>query len=560
MGYSSLATVQVWSPNMRAPRERTIDSVAIHCMAGNLTAQGCGEVFLPTSRRASSNYGVASDGTIGVYVDENNRSWCTSSSGVDSRAITIEVANTVASDPWPVSDQAYEALINLLVDICRRNPGLRSGLRWKADKQYALQAAAGGPVTEQNMFAHRWFEQKACPGDYLYSRFGQIADEVNRRLKLNIPLQGAVGSRKIVFIGDSRTVGMKAAVGSDNNIWSCKGSMSYDWMVKTGVPAVENQIGGTTAVCILMGINDMIYRPASDYSSYINKKGAEWIARGSTVFFVSINPVRKTGYKNITNEKIQTYNSQIRSALNAGIGYIDTYSAIFDSFNAPDGLHYDNATYKQIYDVIVAQAGSGGASTSFGISLNIDYKNFNPYIITLDRTTPQSFKLDKLRENRIVASVVEAGYYYSTRGAIMGKFENPLLSKQMAALDDADIPFGLFTIVRATSVRDARQEMYEFSFVIRRYPPKLGVWLQLDLRRAKSVNDGILQYYVDELTRLGFKSKMGIICDRKMLEKLDWDKFQNDFYLWLIDHVSSVDELDQLMNPEFFAFKKTKEA
>ena len=125
MGYSSLATVKIWSPYSRSRGGHQIDSVAIHCMAGNLSAKGCGELFLSPTNVASSNYGVGSDGTIGVYVDEDNRSICTSSTGVDSRAIAIEVANTQASEPWPVSDQAYEALINLLVDICRRHPGLR---------------------------------------------------------------------------------------------------------------------------------------------------------------------------------------------------------------------------------------------------------------------------------------------------------------------------------------------------------------------------------------------------------------------------------------------------
>ncbi len=93
----------------------------------------CGELFQNKERQASSNYGIGSDGRIGLYVDEANRSWCTSSASNDNRAVTIEVANTVAKDPWPVSDAAYKSLIDLLVDICQRNGIPR--LLWKGDKK-----------------------------------------------------------------------------------------------------------------------------------------------------------------------------------------------------------------------------------------------------------------------------------------------------------------------------------------------------------------------------------------------------------------------------------------
>ena len=144
-------------------------------MAGDLTVESCGNLFASPSRKASSNYGIGSDGRIGLYVEECNRSWCTSSSSNDNRAITIEVANNGgANQGWPVSDAAYRSLIALLVDICRRN-GIKR-LLWKGDKSLI------GQVDKQNMTVHRWFAAKACPGDWLYSRHGQIADEVNAKL------------------------------------------------------------------------------------------------------------------------------------------------------------------------------------------------------------------------------------------------------------------------------------------------------------------------------------------------------------------------------------------
>jgi N-acetyl-anhydromuramyl-L-alanine amidase AmpD len=177
MTNSSLVSYTKLSPNNSGTRNHVIDTVSIHCMAGNLSVESCGDLFAKPATRASSNYGIGSDGRIALYVSENDRSWCTSNSANDNRAVTIEVANTKAADPWPVSDAAYESLIQLLVDICQRN-GI-DALRWKGDKSLI------GQVDKQNMTVHRWFAAKSCPGDWLYERHGQIAEEVNRRLNAN---------------------------------------------------------------------------------------------------------------------------------------------------------------------------------------------------------------------------------------------------------------------------------------------------------------------------------------------------------------------------------------
>ena len=174
MSNSPLVSYTKLSPNHSGKRKHAIDTISIHCMAGNLSVERCGELFQSKERQASSNYGIGSDGRIALYVDEGNRSWCTSSSSNDNRAVTIEVANTVAKDPWPVSDAAYKSLIDLLADICRRN-GIPK-LLWKGDKSLI------GKVDQQNMTVHRWFANKSCPGDWLYSRHGQIAAEVNKKL------------------------------------------------------------------------------------------------------------------------------------------------------------------------------------------------------------------------------------------------------------------------------------------------------------------------------------------------------------------------------------------
>lgn len=170
---SPLATVKVLSPNHSGQRNHKIDTITIHCVVGQCSAQRIGEIFLPKERQASSNYGIGYDGQIGLYVEEKNRSWCSSSASNDHRAITIEVASDT-THPYAVNDKAYAALLNLVTDICKRN-GIKK-LLWQGDKNLI------GQVDKQNMTVHRWFANKSCPGDYLYNRHGEIAAEVNKRL------------------------------------------------------------------------------------------------------------------------------------------------------------------------------------------------------------------------------------------------------------------------------------------------------------------------------------------------------------------------------------------
>lgn len=175
MSNSTLATYTRISPNKTSPRNHRIDTITIHCMAGNLTVERCGELFAKRTRMASSNYGIGSDGRIGLYVEEKDRSWCSSNKANDMRAVTIEVANDGgAATGWHVSDAAMTSLIALVTDICRRN-GIKQ-LLWKGDKSLI------GQVDKQNMTVHRWFKNKACPGDYLYGKHAYIAAEVNKRL------------------------------------------------------------------------------------------------------------------------------------------------------------------------------------------------------------------------------------------------------------------------------------------------------------------------------------------------------------------------------------------
>lgn len=173
MSNSSLVSYVKMSPNKTSPRNHIIDTITIHCVVGQLSVETLGNIFAPKSRQASSNYGIGYDGRIAMYVEEKDRSWCSSSKSNDHRAITIECASDT-EHPYSINGEVYDALIELCVDICQRN-NIKE-LKWKADKSLI------GQPDKQNLTVHRWFSATACPGDYIYSHLGQIANDVNSKL------------------------------------------------------------------------------------------------------------------------------------------------------------------------------------------------------------------------------------------------------------------------------------------------------------------------------------------------------------------------------------------
>ncbi|WP_195376926.1 SPOR domain-containing protein [Anaerotruncus rubiinfantis] len=174
MSNSTLAGYTRITKNKKSPRNHKIDTITIHCYVGQVTAkQGC-DYFATTDRECSANYVVGKDGSIGISVEEKDRSWCSSNEANDQRAVTIEVASDT-KHPYAVTDKAYAALLDLVTDICRRN-GIKK-LVWSTKKSDRVNHKNGC-----NMTVHRDYANKDCPGDYLYNRHGAIAAEVNKRL------------------------------------------------------------------------------------------------------------------------------------------------------------------------------------------------------------------------------------------------------------------------------------------------------------------------------------------------------------------------------------------
>ena len=177
MSNSPLVSYTRLSPNHSGKRTHAIDRITPHCVVGQVTVQSLGNVFAPASRQASSNYGIGLDGAVGMYVEECNRSWCSSSNANDQRAVTIECASDTTA-PYAFRPVVYDRLIELCVDICRRNG--KTKLIWidNKDKALAYEPKAG----EMLLTVHRWFANKSCPGDWMYARMGDLAAKVTAQL------------------------------------------------------------------------------------------------------------------------------------------------------------------------------------------------------------------------------------------------------------------------------------------------------------------------------------------------------------------------------------------
>ena len=179
MGYtnSPLVAYTKISPNHSGQRTHRIDRISPHCVVGQCSAEGLGDWFYRTSTQASSNYGIDKNGRVGMYVEEKNRSWCTSSNANDQRAITIECASDTV-EPYTMYEVVYAKLIDLCTDICKRNG--KKKLLWFGDKDKSLHYE---PKDDEMLITvHRWFANKSCPGNWLYARLGDLAEKVTAQL------------------------------------------------------------------------------------------------------------------------------------------------------------------------------------------------------------------------------------------------------------------------------------------------------------------------------------------------------------------------------------------
>ena len=154
---SPLVVYTKLSPNHSGQRTHSIDRITPHCVVGQCSVETLGNIFYPTSRQASCQYGIGPDGRVGMYVEEKNRSWCSSSNANDQRAVTIECASDTYH-PYAMNSTVYARLIDLCVDICKRNG--KKKLIWFGDKNKSLNYVPA--ADEMVLTVHRWFANKSC--------------------------------------------------------------------------------------------------------------------------------------------------------------------------------------------------------------------------------------------------------------------------------------------------------------------------------------------------------------------------------------------------------------
>ena len=270
MGYtnSSMVSYTKLSPNHSGQRTHSIDRITPHCVVGQCSVETLGNIFLPASRQASSNYGIGVDGRVGMYVEEKNRSWCSSSNANDQRAVTIECASDTKS-PYAFKDAVYQTLIKLCVDICKRNG--KKKLLWLGDKTKTLNYS---PKTDEMVLTvHRWFANKSCPGDWLYARLGDLASKVTASLADSSKPAASTGKVKagnLVTITGGTYYGGKAIPA-----WVKK--LKWYVLEVSGDRAVINKDeSGKYAIMSPVKVSDLAVageKPASTYRTHTVVKG-----------------------------------------------------------------------------------------------------------------------------------------------------------------------------------------------------------------------------------------------------------------------------------------------
>lgn len=166
---------------------------------------------------------------------------------------------------------------------------------------------------------------------------------------------------RVVYIGDSRTEGLRDVNSDSKNTFICLSSMGYDWMLSTAFPQAESYASSGTAFVILMGVNDLYHQ--NSYISAINQKAAEWKKKGAVVYFASVGPVQNDPYT--SNSEIESFNRALKNGLSSDVGYIDLYGELNKSgYQTVDGTHYTNTVSKNILSFIGKQVALGGSGNS----------------------------------------------------------------------------------------------------------------------------------------------------------------------------------------------------
>ena len=233
------------SSNHSGQRTHDIDRITPHCVVGQCSVETLGNIFLPVSRQASSNYGIGPDGRVGMYVEEKNRSWCSSSNANDQRAVTIECASDT-TEPYVFRDVVYQTL-------CKRNG--KTKLLWLGDKTKTLSYTP--KPDEMILTVHRWFANKSCPGNWMYARMGDLAKKVTAALGGDMKPAKPVKPPVTIKVGDLVTItGSTYYNGKSIPKW-VKGKNWYVLQTDGARVVIDKSEDGKNAICSPVNAADL---------------------------------------------------------------------------------------------------------------------------------------------------------------------------------------------------------------------------------------------------------------------------------------------------------------
>lgn len=578
MTYSSLVSYIKISPNKTSPRNHKIDTVSIHCMAGPLSVESCGNIFQDPKNQASSNYGIGADGRVALYVDENDRSWCTSSAANDNRAITIEVADK-GDAAHTVDSNVYTTLINLLVDICKRN-NIKQ-LLWKGDKSLI------GQVEKQNMTVHRWFSNKSCPGDYLYNKHGEIANEVNSRLSSILGYLGGIVSD---------TLSKKSSIQYESNLGSkiidysnrliAKDARDRNSAVNCITIHSAKQSGTLEELAVLLnstqtsfnyGIDDKgriglfvdeSMSTSSTTNSYNDNRTVNIVCTNSTLdpsyqitdycynSLVDLcedicrrNSIGWLHYSGNSQTDSMTMHRQFNPASNCPGPYLA--SKINNICSTVNERLTKYSSY--LYDVSSASVDEDYLQYLYEQGC-ISIQNTRPYVVRVDEGVV-GINYSALKSIGVVGAMINAGKVYNAKHNKL-VYRSETVYKQALEVNKANMPFGYYFTTHARTIVEVKEEAYWFYFVVSKYPPKLGVWLRcdFDLSKKSKTAKNLVQRWYEYFVEWGLKSKCGLYCTEEQAAMIGWPDQCTYMNMWLETGPNSDNcPPDEILIPSFFS-------
>lgn len=567
------------------PRQNPISRITIHCVSSPVNKITDAWRYMKSkSYDASWTYCVAANGDVGYYLSESLRPGTSSNWKNDDRAITMEVS-CECGHPYPITDASLAGIVDLCEYIC---------------KKYAIKGLYyTGHISSSNLTLHRWFSNKQCPGDDIVSKLPYIANTVNNRLMLlhNWTLSSytdPISLSEYNYRGSFRQTLATQKI----TVWKTSPSFLVNVAAKAYLSVNNNNM---TVDQFLNDLQSSRLYPSTAPRSNWDGAFVDWciyrmcrVTNSTTSWRSTIHNITRRAYN--TDRMFEAYSTgnhlrtsdprigdlsfrKLNGVLRVGIIYNLSGSNIYvleGNLNGTVGktgyarsvasgyvtLNFESDE-KLVYQPSDTPNWSGGyyGDSSYNYrctALPQEYlsaDNLYPYIITLDRESPE-LDYNTLQEHKIAGAVVEAGMLFNSSGAKL-EFKSPKFNNQVKALDESDIPYGLWMTCRARTETEAKQEMSALQLCVQTSNLNLGVWLDIQFKSTstKAQNDAILNVYKKRLHGMGLAGKIGLYVTHSQLDQITWENHMEEWLLWLVERLTSQEELstvNTLLVPDFW--------